>query len=274
MKKSFKSVNPKYKVGILIVLIVILFLAVELVKRSQDSRSSAAGSSSFNTPVYSGLGTAYKENSSKCRSVNGVCAIFDKKLNSGDSCRVSGFNDSDGDNAGVVKKNLCGGSAYTVCCVGALSSVDEYSVDMKGGKIVQDSACVALGGKCQNKTDSCNDGKYYRGYCSSSGSNVLCCVPNTFIFQDPECSEVGGSCQNSSSSCNGSYKSGLCPSGDNDVKCCVPTKKTSIKQDAKCVNVGGVCKKVSDGCSNGSFVSGYCPSSGNSIKCCIPNRGR
>lgn len=279
MKKSFKRVVFNYKVVTSVVLIAVLFLVIGLVKRNQDNRSKAAGSDSWNTVFYLGSGTAYKENSKKCRLVNGVCAVFDKKLNNGDSCRVSGYNDSEGDVAGVVKKGLCGGSAYTVCCTGALSSVNDEVVDTKLGEIVQDSACGALAGKCQNKADACNDGKYYTGYCTSSGSDVLCCVPSSFIFQDPECSEVGGSCQNSASICSGSYKSGLCPSGDSSVKCCVPKDrvdktKSSIKQDSKCTNASGICKKVSEGCSGGRFLTNYCPSSGSNVKCCVVNNGR
>ena len=58
-------------------------------------------------------------NSSKCKSLGGVCATFSKALSKGASCKVTGYDSV----VGTVETGFCSGDAKTVCCTTVTTAV-------------------------------------------------------------------------------------------------------------------------------------------------------
>ncbi|KAJ3037608.1 hypothetical protein HDV00_001496 [Rhizophlyctis rosea] len=135
--------------------------------------------------------------------------------------------------------------------------------------VTQDSACVNIGGYCQDTSTSCS-GSYLTNYCPSSGSSIKCCKP----YQDSKCTSIGGSCKYTNTPCSSGYLTDFCPSSGASVKCCgtassgsstCGTAKTraGLAAAAMWAHNSGQVITYTQGTSRWSGIDGnYCPKSG------------
>lgn len=281
---------------VMLIVAVSLPIAVKLVQQNQENRSSAASESIKQDKKCKDVGGVCQKKSGACSGtyLNNYCPSTGssvkccvpakdttKCLDVGGRCQ---FTSKTVSCTGTTVKSLCSSKtngSSVVCCVAENSN----------------SPCTALGGTCVDSTaktagGSCTSSDNQSGYldlnrsCKTDGK--VCCFPSSF--------DTNGKCVDYSKKTLTSLPEALCLSGtaswdggdmvgsdgklnwkckgfsDGTTVSC-SAKFKSVKDTAKCLNVGGRCQEKSTACAGGNFrtdKTDLCSGSNASgVGCCV-----